>query len=207
MKTSTIKCRIPILALSLFFQQGYSQDYNDDLSQEGVSFLNYIPWIVPLVLTLLMLSWVLLNLNKNRIPAVSPDAQPGKFRKPLAISNSEISEELETAVLKRLQKFENKKEYLSKNVNLTSLAVLLNTNTKYAANIILRNYGTNGTDYLNDLRIEYTIGRLNSDPKFQSYTQKTISNEAGFGSVLSFNRAFKAKTDLTLTEFIAQLQK
>lgn len=217
MKTSTIKCRILLISFLILLVEGAygsnpgAQEPGWTDGQEFQVFVSYIPAIV---LSLLLLSVLVLlrKLNNYRIrrrflKTTLSDTPLGTSAKTPAVPSFEISNELEAAALERLQKFEDNREYLAKDMNLSTLAVLLNTNPKYAATIILKNRGKNSVDYLNELKIDYVVERLRTDPKYRHYSQKAIIDDAGFGSAPSFSRAFKAKTKLTFREFIRELQK
>ncbi|EIA08631.1 AraC family transcriptional regulator [Flavobacterium frigoris] len=118
----------------------------------------------------------------------------------------DINPELITAVLKNLEKFERNKKYLEKDMTLAKMASLLNTNTKYASKIISR-YRDKGTiEYISDLKIDHIIEILKRENKYRNYTNKALSDEAGFGSTQNFTRAFKNQTGLSPTYFISELK-
>ena len=47
--------------------------------------------------------------------------------------------------------------------------------------------------YVNDLRIEYAIQKLETDRKFRNFTIKAISESVGFSNPVSFLQAFLKK--------------
>lgn len=118
----------------------------------------------------------------------------------------DINPELVTAVLKNLEKFERNKKYLEKDMTLAKMAYLLNTNTKYASKIIIR-YRHKGTvEYITYLKIEHIVELLKNENKYRNYKNKSLSDEAGFGSTQIFTRAFKNQTGLSPTYFINKLR-
>lgn len=119
----------------------------------------------------------------------------------------EISEELEIAIVKRLEKLEQTKRYLEKDMNLAKLALILNTNTKYVTLVIAKYRGKGTIEYITDLKINYIIQLLKTESKYRKYTNKALSEEAGFGSSQNFAKAFKSRTDIAPTFFISQLEK
>lgn len=120
--------------------------------------------------------------------------------------NTNLSPELTKSLLKNLEKFEKQKKFLEKDMNLAKLAALLDTNTKYASLIIAEKRGKKTTTYINDLKIDYVVELLISNNKFRNYTNKALSDEAGFGSTQIFTLSFKNRTGMSPTSFIQQLK-
>lgn len=119
----------------------------------------------------------------------------------------DINPELVAAILKKLEKFEHSKKYLEKEMNLLKLASILNTNTKYAYKIIAK-YRNKGTiEYITDLKIDHIIELLKSDNKYRIYKNKSLADEAGFGSTQNFTRAFKTRTGISPSYFCTELNK
>jgi AraC-like DNA-binding protein len=119
----------------------------------------------------------------------------------------DLSPEVVTSILKKLEKFESTKKYLDKEMNLYKLASLLNTNTKYVSKIILK-YREKGTiEYISDLKIDHIIELLKNENKYRNYTNKALKDEAGFGSTQNFTRAFNTHTGISPTYFIKELNK
>lgn len=118
----------------------------------------------------------------------------------------DINPEVVNAVLKNLEKFERKKKYLEKDMNLVKLASLLNTNTKYVSKIIAK-YREKGTiEYISDLKIDHILEQLKNESKYRNYTNKALGEEVGFGSTQNFTRAFNNRTGISPTYFIYQLK-
>ncbi|RTZ01418.1 helix-turn-helix domain-containing protein [Flavobacterium bomense] len=118
----------------------------------------------------------------------------------------DINPEVIAAILKNLEKFERNKKYLEKDMTLAKMALLLNTNTKYVSKIIAR-YRDKGTvEYITYLKIEHIIKLLINENKYRNYKNKSLSDEAGFGSTQIFTRAFKNQTGLSPTYFINKLR-
>lgn len=119
----------------------------------------------------------------------------------------EISPDIETGILKKLEKFEQSKKYLEKDMTLSKMAVFLNTNTKYVTKIIAKHRGKGTIDYITDLKINYIIEILKKENKYRNYTHKALGEEAGFGSTQNFTRAFKERNGISPTYFIYKLKK
>jgi AraC-like DNA-binding protein len=116
-----------------------------------------------------------------------------------------ISEELVEEIIFKLNKFESSKKFLKKEYNLINISKELNTNSTYLSKIINSTKGTNFSNYLNNLRIDYATKRLTNDKKFRLYTIKAISNDSGFNNSQSFSNAFYKKNKLYPSYFIKQL--
>lgn len=120
--------------------------------------------------------------------------------------NSNLSPELTKTLVKNLEKFERQKKFLEKDMNLTKLATLLDTNTKYASLIIAEQRKKKTTTYINDLKIDFIVELLINNNKYRNYTNKALSDEAGFGSTQIFTLCFKNKIGMSPTSFIQQLK-
>lgn len=122
-------------------------------------------------------------------------------------ASQEISQDIEINILKNLQKFELDKKYLQKDMTLSKMASLLNTNTKYVTKIIAKHRGKGTIEYITDLKIDYIIEILKKESKYRNYTNKALGEEAGFGSTQNFTRAFKERNGISPTYFIYKLKK
>ncbi|PTX61131.1 AraC-like DNA-binding protein [Kordia periserrulae] len=117
----------------------------------------------------------------------------------------EIIDETKAKLLKKLQNFEDKELYLSKNSSLNDVAKKLKTNTSYLSKLVNAHKGKSFTAYITDLRVNYAIRRLKEDKKFRSYTIDSIARDIGFNRSESFSRAFKNKTGLYPSYYIKRL--
>lgn len=117
-----------------------------------------------------------------------------------------ISTETYHAILKKINKFEKSEKYLRKDINLTWLSNHLNTNTKYLSEVIKEHKGTNFNGYINGLRIQYIIKKLNEMPVYRGYKISYLAEECGYGSPQVFAIAFKRETGITPSSFIEQFK-
>lgn len=136
-------------------------------------------------------------------------SQPKKIYSPnLNAGNGlDISPQIVAAVLVKLEKFEQTKKYLDKNIGLVRIASYLGTNTKYASRIIAKYRDKKTIDYICDLKIEHAIGLITSQNRYRNYTNKALAEEVGFGSTQNFTKAFKLRTGISPTYFIENLKK
>jgi len=128
---------------------------------------------------------------------------------PVGYSESQLgfSEELAERLVKRLELFEKRHEYIEPYMNLQKLAAKLNTNQKYVTRLLAHYRGKGTIEYISDLKIEYIVQKLQSEKKLRNYKNKSLSDEVGFGSTQIFTRTFKAKVGMPPTVFIDELNK
>lgn len=116
-----------------------------------------------------------------------------------------ISEELVNLILEKLNRFENERGYLESNITVQILSTTFETNSKYVSKIVNLYKGKSFTQYINDLRIEYTIEQLQANNKLRKYTVQALALEFGFNNAESFSTAFYKKTGIKPTYFIKEL--
>jgi len=169
-------------------------------------------------LLLLALSWLFMRwLYQSRINHVSdiisylklihkPEEKIEAVEKtPVKILS--IPKETEDLLLIKLDKFEAGKKYLSNDISLAQMAALFETNTKYLSEVINKYKGKNVNLYINELRINYIVEKLKSDPKYLNYKVSYLAEECGFSSHSSFSAVFKNITGITPNVFITFLSK
>lgn len=120
---------------------------------------------------------------------------------------SSIPIELVNKILKLLSKFQNNHEYILHDVTLFNLAKKFKTNTKYLSQIINQHKGKSFNNYINSLRINYTIEKLKTDTRFRKYSINAIANEVGFNTSESFSKAFYKNTGIKPSYFIKELER
>ena len=118
-----------------------------------------------------------------------------------------IAEELVTQIIEKLNLFETKEDYLQSNITVQLLADKLETNSKYLSKIVNTHKEKTFTKYINDLRVEYAIRKLQQDKKLRNYTIQAIAVEFGFNNAESFSTAFHKNTGLKPTYFIENINK
>lgn len=118
-----------------------------------------------------------------------------------------VTEDKEKEILDKLNKFEHSEKFLKHNVTLSSLSDNLNTNPTYLSTIINKHKSGNFNAYINDLRINYIIQKIQLDPDFRKYKITYIAELCGFSSYTTFNKAFKNSTGISPSKFIEFSQK
>ncbi len=92
--------------------------------------------------------------------------------------------------------------YLDKDITLQKMAKKVNTNTSYLSKIINEDFNKSFASFINDLRISYTLKKLESFPEYRKLTVDHIGDKAGFSSINAFYRAFNKYTGLTPSYYI-----
>lgn len=118
-----------------------------------------------------------------------------------------ISTEVVSQILEQLEQFENHNTYLSSAITLADLAKEFNTNSNYLSKVINQYKNQSFSQYINQLRIEYTISLLKTDTRFRKYSIKAIANDVGFNTTESFSNAFYKNTGIKPSYFIKELSK
>ena len=149
------------------------------------------------------------KLYKQRFNNLIASSQNQKTISLKATSKKESSIPIEVinTVLKFLSVFENNHEYILHNVTLSNLAKKFKTNTKYLSQIINQHKGKSFNNYINELRINYSIEKLKTNLKFRKYSINAIAEEVGFNTSESFSKAFYKNTGIKPSYFIKELEK
>jgi len=117
-----------------------------------------------------------------------------------------LPEEVVSDILKSLELFENKQDFLSNKISLPNLAKSFHTNSNYLSKVINHHKNQSYSNYINKLRINYAVERLKTDTVFRKYTLKAIGEEIGFKNTESFTNAFYKFTGIKASYFITELE-
>lgn len=183
---------------------------------------NWINYILPitLILTLILLAGMLwyrkqtklkYNYYKEYISNLKREPILNKAEEESIITelskNQLIPEKTEHGLLEKLYKFEKSNEFTQKNLTLHSLAKDLETNTRYLSEIVNKHKHKNFNAYINELRINYIVEKLRTEPKFLNYKISYLAEECGFSSHTAFSTVFKTVTGISPKEFINFIKK
>jgi AraC-like DNA-binding protein len=116
--------------------------------------------------------------------------------------------ELRNAMLKNglEELLKNGKRYLDPELKITDLCKELSTNRTYLSNLINNEFHLSFNDLINKYRVEYSISLIKNDLR-DNFSLDDISSASGFGSLSSFNRAFKKNTGMTVSRYKVSLRK
>ncbi len=102
--------------------------------------------------------------------------------------------------------FTKSKPYLDKDLKIWDISRELGSNRTYISRVINDEYGMNFTSFVNHYRIDEAKRLINEDSK-GSLTYETIAELSGFGSINSFNRAFKEFESMTPGRYREKLRR
>ncbi len=120
---------------------------------------------------------------------------------------NEIPTHIVETMLIKLKQFEKEKIYLKTEVSLNYLAKHLKSNRTYTSIFIKQYLGLSFKEYINQLRINYTIERLQTDKQFRAFTIEAIADEVGYKTAETFSKAFKKQTKMLPSSYIMELKK
>lgn len=109
-------------------------------------------------------------------------------------------------ILEKLDDFEKNNEFIRKDTSLPKLSHQLNTNTTYLSEVIKQHKKNNFNGYINHLRIEYIIKKLNEDPILREYKISYLAEKSGFASREVFTITFKKEKGISPSHFIKELK-
>lgn len=118
-----------------------------------------------------------------------------------------LSLKTENSLLQKLDKFEASNEFLDKNMSMSRLIGLLETNVKYLRHLLKTYKNTDYNSYINELRINYILEKLKTDPVYLNYKISYLADECGFSSHSKFSANFKRVTKLSPSEFISSINQ
>jgi len=117
-----------------------------------------------------------------------------------------LTEEIKTDLLHKLKKFEEGKAFLDAELSLFGLAKDLNTNSAYLSRVINEVKGVNFSNYINELRVQQLLKKLEDDPQLQFYKIQALGEEVGFKRAYSFSKAFEKKMGEKPSSYLRQLR-
>ncbi|MFT5891345.1 MAG: AraC-like DNA-binding protein [Dokdonia sp.] len=191
-------------------------NYNKEIIKEQKNRLTLIT-ISLLVVTILMgLVWRLYIRQKKQDELLyQKNVQLAKKLKTLEIhtlaNNTEWKREKEATTIQADKKQElldsitlliSKNFYLDKEMSLSNMSKLMDTNTSYLSKLINESHGKSFANFLNELRISYTLKCLEADSTYRNLTIEYIADKSGFSSNSAFYKAFKKYTGLTPSYYI-----
>ncbi|GGW45253.1 AraC family transcriptional regulator [Arenibacter certesii] len=187
--------------------QNFIQEKDVEPSLRNVS--NTVYKILVIVLLVLIITMVTVNYFRNKARRSNLNAGLKKEnRKPhrSTITDLNLPLKTENELLKKLENFEDSNSFLDKHMSFSTLVGILNSNSKYLRQVLKNNKNTDYNQYINQLRINYIVNRLKSNPDYLNYKISYLAEECGFSSHSKFSASFKNATQLSPSEFIANLK-
>ena len=109
-----------------------------------------------------------------------------------------LSVEQKKILQKMLLEFEKNRIYLESQLNILQVVQMVGTNRSYISAIINRQYNQNFCSFVNSFRLQELERVFIENP---DYTNETLAECCGFGSVSSLKRSVCAKTGLTINDW------
>lgn len=120
---------------------------------------------------------------------------------------TQIAAAIKRDLLRKLQSFEEKKQFTQKGLTIQKLAIQMDTNTNYLSNVINEQKGMNFNKYLGDLRIRYITRLMFEKNIYLNYTIDTLAKECGIASRQNFSDLFYEINGIRPTDFIRKRKK
>lgn len=120
-------------------------------------------------------------------------------------STNIINDDIKDIILSKLDKLEDNLFFIDQNCSLNQIAQQLKTNPKYFSQVINQEKKCHFNNYINELRINYLLGRLITDEEFRESKLSYISASIGYNNLNTFNAAFKKKQGILPSYFINKL--
>jgi len=156
-------------------------------------FDEFIPYILgPILYTVLAYTMTLIVVKRGYLKTVKYTT---------TIVPEELVDEIWSKVL---QLVVEEKQFKNGDLSLKSLSKQLHITPQTLSLVINKRNQTNFNSFINNYRVEESI-RLFKEEKYKDYTIASVSYEAGFNSVSSFNNAFKTHTSSTPLVFRKKL--
>lgn len=147
------------------------------------------------------------KIYKKRFEALMKENEKDKQSNQVSKGNYslDLSDEIETELLRKLEVFEGSQGYLSHGISINDLCKKLDTNSRYLSMVINKQKEKSFQNYINELRINYAIDKLKSEEKFRKFTISAIANECGFNTPQAFSISFKKVAGLAPSYFLKSL--
>lgn len=113
-----------------------------------------------------------------------------------------IDEAKEIEIINKLKALEEKKFYLKPEFNQQEVAKKLKTNTTYLSYVVNKNFQKTFSEYSNELKINYAINEMITNPTYRKYSTQAIAESVGFKNAISFTKSFNKRTGVTPVQFI-----
>jgi AraC-like DNA-binding protein len=173
------------------------------------------------ILFVLLLSFYLLKSKKNKVNELKYKAIIEEFEEKIKrketyenqnstiklSSNISLDEKKENVLFLKLIELEEKKTYLNQDYTLQFVAKKIKTNTTYLSFVVNKRFGKSFSEYANELKINYAINEMITNPTYRKYSTQAIAESVGYKNATSFTKVFHKKTGLSPVKFAETLNK
>ena len=191
------------------------KDFSDSISSSRT----YSQWLTAGLIALLMASALLLfyiyrnkktehsrylslseRLEQHTLYPIEKDTEGEPEAKSLYLVPAPVEEE----ILIGLMEFERAEAFRNPKLNISLLALSLETNHTYLSAVIKMHKGRNFNNYINALRIDYICRKIHTHPEYASYKISYLAEDCGFTSHSSFSTIFKKVTGISPSVFLTK---
>ncbi|HSD14694.1 MAG TPA: helix-turn-helix domain-containing protein [Flavobacterium sp.] len=116
-----------------------------------------------------------------------------------------IDEIKENEIVDKLKKLEDKLLYLNPDFTQQFVAKKIKTNTTYLSYVVNKRFGKSFSEYSNELKINYVINEMITNPTYRKYSTQAIAESVGFKNAVSFTKSFSKRTGVTPVQFAKKL--
>ncbi len=188
------------------------ENLQEEKQQQGYKFKKTVIGLFVLIVLLLIGFGIQYRKRKTyqrRFEEVINEKKPKESVESLTSDEQKIAVPIDIVndILQKLEAFEEENRFISNQTTLNDLAKELQTNPNYLSKVVNHYKKCSFSTYINNLRIEYTIAQLKTNPTYLKYTVKAIAAEVGFNNVQSFSKAFFNAKGINPSYFIRKLKK
>ncbi|MCF6133378.1 helix-turn-helix domain-containing protein [Flavobacterium wongokense] len=189
-----------------------------DLSESILKTEQYNQWLVLGILLMVITSGSIFFYlhKKKREKHLKYLSVIEKLKRPMAFSiETQIEKEIEVKtnysvpsfveedILIGLQKFEEEEKFRNPKLNVSMLALSLNTNPTYLSAVIKEHKDKNFNNYINELRIRYICHKIHTQREYANYKISYLAEDCGFTSHSTFSTIFKKVTGIAPSVFLS----
>ncbi|WP_130734200.1 helix-turn-helix domain-containing protein [Flavobacterium sp. J27] len=149
-----------------------------------------------------------LEIEKTKSKNIALQNEIEDFKKEKKPKNTvTIDSEKEEQIVTMLLALEKKEVFLNHDFTQPFVAKKIKTNTAYLSHVVNKRFGKTFSEYANDLKINYAIHQMKTNPIYRKYNTQAIAESVGFKSAVSFRKSFNKKTGLSPTQFLKQIEE
>ena len=145
------------------------------------------------------------NVMVEALPKVEPAVSMPESTAKRESNVISIDEEKENEIVEKLKALEAKQMYLNPDFTQQFAAKKIKTNTTYLSYVVNKRFGKSFSEYSNELKINYVINEMITNPTYRKYSTQAIAESAGFKNAVSFTKSFSKRTGVTPVQFAKKL--
>ncbi len=102
----------------------------------------------------------------------------------------------------KFEAFEEEQAFLDKQMSFSKFVERLETNSKYLRCYLKQHINKDYSTYINDLRVEFVVDKLQNDLNYRQYKLTYLAEEAGFSSYNTFSIHFKRIMGISPSQYL-----